>query len=130
MATSTPADTTPAGRYHVARYGNTRNFALYDKKDLLAVTVYRKGAEAVQRQLEARDTVIAEQAAWIEQLTATIPPAPAQPVPAATRFRDRVRRGKEEQLGFFSSEQKEQFAATRRSSSKGHSRLYRTKHFL
>src|SRR5712664_3195221 len=98
-SSSKPAttDTAPAGRYHVARYGNTRNFALYDKKDLLAVTVYRKGAEAVQRELEARDTVIAEQAARIEQLiTAAGPPESEHSAPAPTRFRDRVRYGQEQ----------------------------------
>jgi len=111
-SSSKPAttDTAPAGRYHVARYGNTRNFALYDKKDLLAVTVYRKGAEAVQRELEARDTVIAEQAARIEQLTA------ANHAPGATRFQDKVQQGQAEQLGFFSRAQKEQFTAQRRGS--------------
>src|SRR5919198_3834317 len=47
-----------------------RNFALYEDNTLLAVTVYKRGAEAVQRALEARDTVIAEQAARIERLMA------------------------------------------------------------
>jgi len=114
-SSSKPTNTTPAGRYHVVRYGNTRNFALYDKKDLLAVTVYRKGAEAVQRELEARDTVIVEQAARIEQLTA------ANHAPGATRFQDKVQQGQAEQLGFFSREQKERFTAERRGSSRGRS---------
>jgi hypothetical protein len=118
-SSATPTDSTPPGRYHVARYGNTRNFALYEGKNLLAVTMYRKGAEAVQRELETRDTVIAEQAARIEQLTAAIPPAAEQLTPPARRFWDRVRHGREEQLGFFSSEQKEQFTAARRGSPKG-----------
>lgn len=121
-ASATPANSTPSGRYHVTRYGKGRNFALYDDKDLLAVTVYRKGAEALQRQLEARDAVIAEQAARIEQLTAAATsPAPEHPVPAATRFQDRVRYGQAEQLGFFSREQKEHFTAERRGSSRNRS---------
>ena len=41
---SSPADATPPGRYHVAHYGKSRNFALYEGKNLLAVTLY-KGAE-------------------------------------------------------------------------------------
>jgi hypothetical protein len=89
-------ETTPAGRYHVAHYGKGRNFALYEHNNLLAVTVYKRGAEAIQRALEARDTVIAEQAARVEQLMAAATPAP-------TRFRERVRLGQAEQLGFFSS---------------------------
>jgi len=66
---------------HVERYSHTRYYALYERDELLAVTVYRKGTEAVQRQLEAREKVIAEQAARIEQLT------------AATCFQERVRHG-------------------------------------
>jgi hypothetical protein len=87
-------DITPVGRYHVAHYGKGRNFALYENNNLLAVTVYKRGAEAVQRALEARDTVIAEQAARIEQLMATAkPPGPARPIPAPTRYQERVRHG-------------------------------------
>jgi hypothetical protein len=105
-------ETMSAGRYHVAHYGKGRNFALYEDKNLLAVTVYKRGAEAVQRALEARDTVIAEQAARIEQLkAAATPPGPAHSAPAPTRFRERVRHGQAEQLGFFSREQKEHFTA-------------------
>jgi hypothetical protein len=89
-SSATPADSTPQGRYHVARYGNSRNFALYEHGKLLAVTVYKKGASTVQGELEARDTVIAEQAARIEQLIAAATlPGPEQPAPAPTRFRDR-----------------------------------------
>jgi hypothetical protein len=115
-----PTDSAPAGRYHVAHYGKSRNFALYENNNLLAVTVYKRGAEAVQRALEARDTVIAEQAARIEQLMAAArPPGPEQSIPAPTRYRDRVRHSQEEQLGFFSGEQKEQFTAARRGSPRG-----------
>ena len=90
--------------------------------NLLAVTMYKRGAEAVQRALEARDTVIAEQAARIEQLTAAArPPGPEHSTPAPTRFRERVRHGQAEQLGFFSREQKEHFTAERRGSSRNRS---------
>jgi hypothetical protein len=118
---SAATDTTPAGRYHVVHYGSSRNFALYENNNLLAVTMYKRGAEAVQHALEARDTVIAEQAARIEQLMAARPPGPEQSIPAPTRYRDRVRHGQEEQPGFFSGEQKEQFTAKRRGSSRGRS---------
>ena len=116
---SAATDTASAGRYHVSRHGNTRNFALYDKKDLLAVTVYRKGAEAVQRELEARDKVIAKQAARIEQLTAATPPAHEYPAPDATRFQDRVWPEAHGQFGFFSKAEKERYTAARRVSPRG-----------
>jgi hypothetical protein len=119
---ATPANSTPPGRYHVTHYGKSRNFALYEHNNLLAVTMYKRGAEAVQRALEARDTVIAEQAARIEQLTAAAtPPGPEHSTPMPTRFRERVRYSQEQQLGFCSSEQKERFTAARRGSSRGRS---------
>ena len=119
-SSATPANSTPPGRYHVAHYGKSRNFALYEGKNLLAVTLYKKGAETVQHALEARDTVIAEQAARIEQLIATAtPPEPERTAP--TRFRERLLPGQEQQLGFFSREQKEHFTAERRGSSRGRS---------
>jgi hypothetical protein len=118
---ATPADATPPGRYYVAHYGKSRNFALYEGKTLLAVTLYKKGAETVQHALEARDTVIAEQAARIEQLMAATPPRSEHSIPASTRYRERVRHGQAEQLGFFSSKQKEHFTAERRGSSRGRS---------
>ena len=121
-SSTTPADSTPPGQYHVAHYGKSRNFALYEGKNLLAVTLYKKGAETVQHVLEARDTVIAEQAAQIEQLlAATKSPEPEHSAPAPTRFQERVRHGQAEQLGFFSREQKGHFTAERRGSSRGRS---------
>jgi hypothetical protein len=121
-SSATPANSTPPGRYHVTHYGKSRNFALYENNNLLAVTMYKRGAEAVQRALEARDTVIAEQAAHIEQLIAAArPPGPEHSISAPMRYRDRGRHGQEEQLGFFSREQKERFTAERRGSSKGRS---------
>ena len=83
---------------------------LSENNRLLAVTLYKKGAETIQHELEARDTVIAEQAARIEQLkAAATPPGPEHSAPVPTRFRERVRPGQDQQLGFFSSEQKERF---------------------
>jgi hypothetical protein len=99
-------------RYHVERYGNTRNWALYDGGKLKAVVVYKKGGKSLQEELEARDAVIAEQAARIEQLTAALP---APPGPAAPRFQDRVWPEVQGQLGFFSKAEKERFTAGRRS---------------
>jgi hypothetical protein len=121
-SSATPANLTPLGRYQVTHYGKSRNFALYEGNNLLAVTLYKKGAETVQQALEARDTVIAEQAARIEQLiAAATPPGPEHTAPAPTRFRERARPGQEQQLGFFSREQKERFTAERRGSSRGRS---------
>jgi len=56
-----PASFRPYGpsRLHVERYPNTRFFALYDGEELLAVTVYRKGAEAVRDRLQAYEARIA-----------------------------------------------------------------------
>jgi hypothetical protein len=104
---------------HFSRVGAAQ-CRLYEGQNLLAVTLYKKGAETVQHALEARDTVIAEQAARIEQLIAAVkPPEPERTAPAPMRFRERVRPGQEQQLGFFSREQKEQFTAARRGSSRG-----------
>ena len=46
-------------RLHVERYGGTRYYALYDGNELLAVTVYRKGAETVRARLHAHEARIA-----------------------------------------------------------------------
>jgi hypothetical protein len=108
---ATPADATPPGRSHVAHYGKSRNFALYEGKNLLAVTLYKKGAETVQHALEARDTVIAEQATRIEQLmAAATPPGPEHAASAPTRFRDQVWPEVNGQLGFFSTDSSREFS--------------------
>jgi hypothetical protein len=44
-------------------YGNSRFWALYDGQDLVAVTVYKRGAQEVRRRLEARPLAAAEAAA-------------------------------------------------------------------
>ena len=54
-APSAPA----SSHYRVARYPSSRFYALYDGDDLLAVTVYKKGAEAVRDRLQAQEASIA-----------------------------------------------------------------------
>ena len=96
----------PSGRYRGEHYGNTRHWALYDGGKLLGVMLYKKGTESIRGELEARDAVIAEQAARIEQLTRT---ANTPAAPEARRFQDRVWPETEGQLGFFTSEEKAKF---------------------
>ena len=48
----------------IERYKNTRHWALYDGQALVVVTVYRRGAQEVQRRLEAQPLAGAEAAAW------------------------------------------------------------------
>ena len=49
-----------AARFHVERYGDTRYYALYEGDQLLAVTVYKKGAEVVRDRLQAQEARIAD----------------------------------------------------------------------
>jgi hypothetical protein len=52
-----------SSHYRVARYPDSRFYALYDGDELLAVTVYKKGAEAVRDRLlaqEARMTALTQ----------------------------------------------------------------------
>ena len=49
-----------ASRYHIDHYPYSRFWAVHDGKDLVAVTVYRKGAKEVTERLEAQDRTIAE----------------------------------------------------------------------
>jgi hypothetical protein len=39
----------------IARYGNTRQWAVYDGPELVVVTVYRRGALEVLRRLQAQE---------------------------------------------------------------------------
>jgi hypothetical protein len=48
-----------SSHYRVARYPYSRFYALYDGEELLAVTVYKKGAEAVRGRLQAQEARIA-----------------------------------------------------------------------
>ena len=47
-----------SSHYRVARYPYSRFYALYDGDELLAVTVYKKGAEGVRDRLEAQEAII------------------------------------------------------------------------
>jgi hypothetical protein len=38
----------------VERYGNTRHWAVYDDQGLVVVTLYKRGAQEVQRRLAAQ----------------------------------------------------------------------------
>jgi hypothetical protein len=53
-----PAETA-GNRYRVGKYGNTRHYALYEGDQLLAVTVYRRGAETIRERLESLEEEIA-----------------------------------------------------------------------
>ena len=46
--------------YRVERYPSSRFYALYEGDQLLAVTVYKKGAEAVRERLQAQEARIAQ----------------------------------------------------------------------
>src|SRR4029453_15663721 len=48
-----------ASHYRVARYPASRFYALYDGDELLAVTVYKKGAVAIRDRLQAQEARIA-----------------------------------------------------------------------
>src|SRR5215813_1240658 len=80
--------TPPESRYRVEHYGKTRNFAAYEGQTLIAVTLYRKGAEEVTKRLTEKDRTIAELesqlAAMRQQITAppALPSAEPEPAPA------------------------------------------------
>ncbi len=55
--------------FRIERYANTRFWALYDGDELVVVTVYKRGAQEVQRRLAAqprRQRAAAAQAAAVE----------------------------------------------------------------
>ena len=47
----------------IERYGNSRFWALYDGQDLVVVTEYKRGAQALLRRLAAQPPAAAAQAA-------------------------------------------------------------------
>src|SRR5215471_142454 len=49
-----------SSHYRVAHYPYSRFYALYDGEELLAVTVYKKGAEAVRDRLQEQEASIAQ----------------------------------------------------------------------
>ena len=66
------------GRVHISRYPSFRHEGLYDDHELMAVTVSRKGAEAVREPLEAQERTLAEQQRQIETLAALVAHGHAQ----------------------------------------------------
>jgi hypothetical protein len=59
-ATDPPQAVPAESRYHIDRYPSSRFWAVHDGTDLVAVTVYRKGAKEVTDRLEAQERTIAE----------------------------------------------------------------------
>jgi hypothetical protein len=73
----------PDGSYRIERYRRTRFFALYDKEGLIAVTAYRKGANALKDRLETQDrTIAALQARFNETACAVAASLPFDTFPA------------------------------------------------
>jgi hypothetical protein len=77
----------PESRYRVEHYGESRNFAVYERKNLIAVTLYLKGANEITARLEERDLRIAD----LERQLVAVPQTPvspalpsAEPTPAPT----------------------------------------------
>jgi hypothetical protein len=67
---STPTTPTEEGSlFHISRYHSSRNFALYEDGSLVTVTVYKKGAEAVQERLEADARTIEDLQGQLAELT-------------------------------------------------------------
>ncbi len=84
-AAEPPQDAPPESRYHIEHYGKSRYFAVYEGKDLLALTVYRKGAAAITARLEEQERAIAalqDQLAAIPQAPAPAPSPVAEPISA------------------------------------------------
>jgi len=72
---------------HVARYGKTRFWALWDGQDLVAVVVYKKGATELLRRLEAQPLAGAEAAAQAAAVEAAARQAQALAAQAQTLAR-------------------------------------------
>ena len=81
---STPAAPAAEGeRFYLSHYHSSRNFALYDENGLVTVTVYKKGAKAVQQRLEADARTIED----LQRQVAALPAhfrAQATPTPRPT----------------------------------------------
>src|SRR5882762_9013069 len=60
--------TAPAGRYRLDHYRKTRFWAVHEGDDLLAVTVYKRGARAVVERLQTLDQQLAAQQARLAAL--------------------------------------------------------------
>lgn len=64
--TTPPSDREADSRYRIAHYGDTRYWGLYAGDHLLAVTVYRRGAQAVKEQRETLERRLAGQSQTVE----------------------------------------------------------------
>ena len=69
----------PEGRYRIAHYGKSRNFAAYEGPTIIAVTLYRKGAAEITARLEEKDRRIAA----LENELAALSPSQVSPVPSS-----------------------------------------------
>lgn len=89
-----------ADSYRIEHYRRTRFFALYDDKDeLVTVTTYRKGANAVKDRLEAQDRKLAELQAQFNALAAAhAVPSPEETLPALSQNGSPILRGEQEPL--------------------------------
>ena len=77
----------PERRYRVEHYGKSRNFAAYEGENLIAVTLYRKGAAEITARLAEKDRRIAALESELATLAQSqvFPALPsAEPVPAPT----------------------------------------------
>ena len=63
----------------IARYGNSRYWAVRDEQDLVGVTRYKRGAREVQRRLAAQPPAQAEAAAQAAAVEAAAPSGAAAP---------------------------------------------------
>jgi hypothetical protein len=71
-------------RYRVDHYPHSRFWAVYEGIDLVAVTVYRKGAAAITARLEEKDRRIAALERQLAVMTATQSPLPSPAAEPAT----------------------------------------------
>ena len=71
----------------IKRYKHTRHWALYDGAELVVVTVYRRGARAVQRRLAAQPPAATEAAAQAAAVEAAAQQAQALAAQARTLAR-------------------------------------------
>jgi hypothetical protein len=69
----------------IARYKNTRHWALYDGSELVVVTVYRRGAQEVQRRLAAQPPAAPAAAAQAAAVDAAARQAQARAAHARAR---------------------------------------------
>lgn len=74
-----PPSAPPESPYRVEHDGKSRNFAAYERENLIAVTLYRKGAQEITARLEERDRRIAD----LENQLAAVSPPVSPTLPSA-----------------------------------------------